>query len=64
MNGKVLHSEAFIEIWYCLADSIDDMCNFICDDEFDILSVARVTLAASWSPRKSPSLILIGPSKN
>jgi len=59
-----LNSEPFVEVGDCLGDGVDDMGNFIADDELDILGVGGGTLAASWSPMKSPSLILMGPNIN
>ena len=40
------------------------MGDFVADDELDVLGGGTGTLAASWSPIKSPSLILMGPSIN
>jgi hypothetical protein len=64
MDGKVLYAEAFIEVWNCFGDSVDDVGDFVADDELDVLSGGVSTFAASWSPMKSPSFILIGPSRN
>lgn len=64
MNREVLNSEPFIEVGDGLGDGIDDMCNFVGDDEFDVLNGREGTLAASWSPMNRPSLILTGPSRN
>ena len=59
-----MHTEPFVEIWDGLGDSIDNVCDLVGDDEFDVLNGRGVTLAASWSPMKRPSLILIGPKRN
>ncbi len=64
MDRKVLDAEAFIEIRYAFCYCIDDVGNFVADDEFNVLFRSIFTLAANWSPIKSPSLILMGPSKN
>lgn len=37
VDRKILNSKPFPEIGYDFRDSVDDMCNFIADDEFDIL---------------------------
>ena len=62
VDGEILYSEAFEEVGHWFGDGVDYVCDFIGDDELDVLCDIMLTLAASWSPRKSPSLILIGPS--
>lgn len=64
MHGQILNAEAFIEIGDTFRDCIDDMGDFIADNELDVLDTNRVTLAANWSPMNNPSFILMGPSRN
>lgn len=64
MHRKVLNSKTLIQVGDGFGNSVDYMGNFVGNDEFDILCVDGVTLAASWSPMKSPSLILMGPNIN
>lgn len=64
VDGKVLHPKALIQIGDSFRNCINDMCNFIRDNKFNILYVNKNTFAASWSPMNSPSFIFIGPSRN
>ena len=64
VDGEVLNPEAFVEVGDCFGDGVDDVGDFVADDELDVLGGGTGTLAASWSPIKSPSLILMGPSIN
>lgn len=64
VNRQILNAEPFPKIGDSFRDSIDDMCNFIADDELNILDRKGDTLAASSSPMKRPSLILMGPRTN
>lgn len=64
VDGQVLDAEAFVEVGQTFGDCIDDVGDLIADDELNILGVEGTTLAASWSPMNSPSLILTGPSMN
>jgi len=47
MDREILNAEAFIEIGDRFGDSVNDMCNFIANDKFNVLYAFRVTLAAS-----------------
>jgi hypothetical protein len=64
VDGEVLNAEALVEVGYGFGDGVDDVGDLVAYDEFDILDGMESTFAANWSPMKSPSLILIGPSKN
>ena len=64
MNWEILNAESLVKVGYTFGDCVDDVCNFITDNELDILGVKGNTLAANWSPMKSPSLILMGPKRN
>ena len=59
-----MDAEVFPEVGYFVYDSVDDVGDFVADDELDILDGGRITLAASSSPMKRPSLILMGPKEN
>lgn len=59
-----MNAESFPQVGYLLRDSVDNVGNFIANDELNILNNQRSTRAAISSPIKSPSLILIGPGKN
>jgi hypothetical protein len=61
---KVLDAKALVEIGHSLRDCIDDMGDLVCDYKLNVLNGIDGTLAASWSPTNSPSLIFIGPNKN
>ena len=41
VHRKILNPEPFPQVGYDFRNSVDDMCNFIADDEFDILSRKR-----------------------
>lgn len=64
MHWQILHAKAFVEVGDSFGNGIDDVGYFVSDDKLDILVEASDTLAASWSPRKRPSLILMGPKRN
>ena len=64
VDGKILYAKSFIEVRDGLGDSVDNMGHLVADNELDVLRRGKHTFAASWSPIKSPSFILIGPSRN
>jgi hypothetical protein len=64
VDGKILYAESFIEVGDGFGDSVDNVGHLVADNELDVLRGGRNTFAASWSPMKRPSFILIGPSKN
>ena len=37
INGKIVNSKPFPKIRYFLGDGVDDMRNFVADDEFYVL---------------------------
>ncbi len=47
MDRQILNPKPLIQVGYCLRNSIDDMSNFVCNNEFYILDTKRYTLAAS-----------------